>query len=80
MQELNVSTEFIGTQSEMGITYGQLMLGIGNEMNKLITTGDAHVLHEFIQSLIFIMETVQNRIKEEYGSQETFYSDKGWSC
>ena len=64
MQELNVSKEFTETQSEMGITYGQLLLGIGNELHKLTTTGDAQMLHEFIQSLTFILETVNNRIKE----------------
>jgi hypothetical protein len=74
MEALKVSPEF--TEK-----YGQLMLTIGNEMNKLITAGDAQLLDEFIKSITFIMETVQSRIKEEYGTTpEAIFQDKGWSC
>jgi hypothetical protein len=57
MTELKVSPEF---QEQ----YGQLMLTVGNELKSLINAGDVVMLDQFIKSITFIMETVNNRIKE----------------
>ena len=74
MQELVVSPEFTAQ-------YGQLMLTIGNEMHRLITSGDEQLLHEMIQSVTYIMEVVKARITEEYGADpEAIFKSRGWSC
>jgi len=74
MEALTVSKEFEEK-------HGVLMNTVAEEMGKLINDGDTVLLHEFIQSITFIMENSQKRIKVEYlNTPEALIQDKGWSC
>ena len=74
MEALTVSKEFEAK-------YGELMGTVAEEMGKLINDGDTQMLHEFIQSITFIMENSQKRIKAEYITpSNAVVQDKGWSC